>query len=107
MPASTKTALFFSCHECIGDFLVGLECFPISLPTIAPIETGVKGGLNVVCPTEGTILSSMLETSCNPLRLLVLPWSVAIPNVVYLLTCSIDLYPSLRASSTSVTTTSF
>ena len=42
------TALFFSCHECIGDFLVGFECFPTSLPTIAPIETGVYGGLKVV-----------------------------------------------------------
>ena len=48
MPASTKTALFFSCHECIGDFLVGFECLPTSLPTIAPIETGVYGGLKVV-----------------------------------------------------------
>ena len=50
---------------------------------------------------------STSETSCSPLRLLVLPWSVAIPNVVYLFTCSIDLYPSLRASSISETVTSF
>ena len=82
-------------------------CFPTSLPTIAPIETGVYGGLKVVCPTAGTTLFSILDTNCKPLRLLVLPWSVAIPRVVYLFTCSIDRYPSLRAISISETATSF
>ena len=65
------------------------------------------GGLKVVWPTAGTTLFSISETNCNPFKLLVFPWSVAIPKVVYLLTCSIDRYPSLKAISTSDTATSF
>ena len=35
------------------------------------------------------------------------PWSVPIPVVVYLFTCSIDLKPSLRANLTSFAVESF
>ena len=62
-PASTNTALFFSCHVCIGVFLVGMYSISTSLPTIVPIVIGVNGGLNVVCPTCGTIFFSTFATN--------------------------------------------
>ena len=41
-----------------------------------------------------------------PLRLLVLPWSVPIPRVVYLFKCSTLTYPSLWANVMSLSVTS-
>ena len=57
----------------------------------------MNGGLNVVVPNV-PILTCMLDN---------LPWSVAIPVVVYRFTWSIDLKPSLSASFISFAVESF
>ena len=58
-------------------------------------------------PISGTGLFSADEAICKPLRFDVLPWSVAIPLVVYRLICSMERKPSRTASLMSFAVTSF
>ena len=58
-------------------------------------------------PTLGISLPKVDDKIANPFMLDNLPWSVAIPKVVYLLACSTLSNPSRAANSTSLTLTSF
>ncbi|CFO04664.1 Uncharacterised protein [Bordetella pertussis] len=64
------------------------------------------GGRKVVVPTAPGDSERRAPMMVSPLTLLVLPWSVPIPSVVYRFRCSTDRKFSLAASSMSSTVTS-
>ena len=78
-------------------FSCWLKVFPTSLPTIVPIVTGCIRRSKSCMTNFWNYFLFNIRNSWSPFKLLVLPWSVAIPRVVYLFTCSIDLKPSLNS----------
>ena len=95
------------CQSFIGVLRNVSKNSPTFLPTIVPNVKGVYGGLKVVVPNSPIFtpaVSAMIPKACIFPSL---PWSVPIPVVVYLLTCSIDLKPSLNASFMSFAVASF